>query len=330
MNFVDEAKIEVIAGNGGNGCCAFRREKYNPKGGPSGGDGGKGGDIIIEATQRASTLLDFRYKKHYKARSGTHGQGNDRYGAGGEDLILKVPVGTTIIDDESNKILGDLIEDGETLIAAHGGVGGWGNIHFVSPSNQAPRKCIAGEKGEAKNLRLELKLLAQAGLLGLPNAGKSTLLSSVSAARPKIANYPFTTLIPNLGVVQIDGERNFVMADIPGLVEGAHQGRGLGHRFLKHLERTRVLVHLIEFPLDPKFGNPWEDFSTLSEELEKYDPKLAELPRIVVLSKIDLCNEPAKIEELREQFEGYEFYPISAVTKKGIKPLMEAVWRKVN
>ncbi|MDA3864617.1 MAG: GTPase ObgE [Deltaproteobacteria bacterium] len=319
-----------MAGNGGNGCCAFRREKYNPKGGPSGGDGGKGGDIIIEATQRASTLLDFRYKKHYKARSGTHGQGNDRYGAGGEDLILKVPVGTTIIDDESNKILGDLIEDGETLIAAHGGVGGWGNIHFVSPSNQAPRKCIAGEKGEAKNLRLELKLLAQAGLLGLPNAGKSTLLSSVSAARPKIANYPFTTLIPNLGVVQIDGERNFVMADIPGLVEGAHQGRGLGHRFLKHLERTRVLVHLIEFPLDPKFGNPWEDFSTLSEELEKYDPKLAELPRIVVLSKIDLCNEPAKIEELREQFEGYEFYPISAVTKKGIKPLMEAVWRKVN
>ncbi len=239
-------------------------------------------------------------------------------------------MGTTIIDDESNKILGDLIEDGETLIAAHGGVGGWGNIHFVSPSNQAPRKCIAGEKGEAKNLRLELKLLAQAGLLGLPNAGKSTLLSSVSAARPKIANYPFTTLIPNLGVVQIDGERNFVMADIPGLVEGAHQGRGLGHRFLKHLERTRVLVHLIEFPLDPKFGNPWEDFSTLSEELEKYDPKLAELPRIVVLSKIDLCNEPAKIEELREQFEGYEFYPISAVTKKGIKPLMEAVWRKVN
>lgn len=326
MKFVDEAIIEVKGGDGGNGCRAFRREKFVPYGGPSGGDGGHGGSVILCATERAHTLLDFRYKRKYTAQRGEHGQGHDRYGKSGEDLVLYVPIGTTVYDADNGERLGDLIADGQTLVVAHGGRGGYGNIHFASPTNQAPQECEPGEPGESRKLRLSLRLLADVGLMGLPNAGKSTLLSVVSAARPRIADYPFTTLTPQLGLVKFDDDRSFVMADIPGLIEGAHEGKGLGHQFLKHLERCRVLLHLVEFPSPHMSNDPLQDVVTLERELELFDMRLSRLPRIVVMTKLDLGATTADIEHWRKMFAPRPFLAISAIKSQGIHELLETVW----
>lgn len=330
MKFIDEAVIEVIAGDGGDGCRAFRREKYVPYGGPSGGDGGRGGSVIVTATERAHSLMDFKYKRKYAARRGEHGQGHDRYGKGAEDLVLHVPVGTTIYDHETGELLHDLVTDGQSCIVAQGGQGGFGNIHFASPTNQAPQEHEPGEPGEQRVIRLSLRLLADVGLLGLPNAGKSTLLSVVSAARPRIADYPFTTLSPNLGVVSVDSERAFVMADIPGLIEGAHEGRGLGHQFLKHLERCRLLLHLVEYPLPDSGADPLADVTSLEQELALFDEGLAALPRLVVMTKTDLCATPAELDAWRAAFAPREFTTISAVAADGLRDLLERIWRRLH
>ncbi len=330
MKLIDEAVIEVIAGDGGNGCLAFRREKYVPYGGPSGGDGGRGGSVVFFATERAHTLLDFRYKRKYSAQRGEHGQGSDKYGKSGEDLVLAVPVGTTIYDHETGDLLFDLVEDGQRCVVARGGRGGFGNIHFATPTNQAPQEHEDGEPGEARVIRLSLRLLADVGLLGLPNAGKSTLLSVVSAARPRIADYPFTTLSPNLGVVQLDVDRAFVMADIPGLIEGASEGRGLGHQFLKHLERCKVLLHLVEFPLPDTGADPVHDVETLEQELALFDERLAGLPRVVVMTKTDLGATPEELETWKQAFAPREFVTISAVASAGVRDLLDVVWRRLH
>lgn len=330
MKFVDEAFIEVRGGDGGNGCRAFRREKFVPYGGPSGGDGGRGGCVLLRATERLHTLLDFRYRRKYAAQRGEHGQGHDRYGKSGEDLVVPVPVGTTVYDADTGELLGDLTAEGQTLLVARGGRGGYGNIHFVSPTNQAPQECEPGDPGESRNLRLSLRLLADVGLMGLPNAGKSTLLSVVSEARPRIADYPFTTLSPQLGVVRLDDERTFVMADIPGLIEGAHEGRGLGHQFLKHLERCRILLHLVEFPSPHVESDPVRDVAALEQELEMFDARLAQLPRIVVMTKIDLGATDADIEYWKNALAPRPFLAISAAASRGIRDLLETVWRHMH
>lgn len=330
MNFVDEATIEVMAGNGGDGCVAFRREKYVPNGGPSGGDGGRGGSIYVLGDESMTTLLDYRFRRTYKAKRGGHGMGKDMYGKGGEDLILKVPIGTVVRDRETGEILADITSHGEQVLIAKGGKGGLGNIHFVSSTNQAPTQVTAGGEGEKKSLKLELKVLADVGLLGLPNAGKSTLLSVVSSAKPKIADYPFTTLIPNLGVVSVDEDRRFVMADIPGLVEGASEGKGLGHRFLKHLERTRLLVHLVEYAEPDSERDPVIEVNTLTDELKNYDYTLYSLPRIVVMTKIDLCSDEKNLDFWREKFSDTEFFAISAVSGTGLKTLLDSIWKKIQ
>ncbi len=305
MKFIDEARIELIAGNGGNGCMSFRREKFIDKGGPDGGDGGKGGSIIMIADNNLNTLVDYRFVKKYIAPKGEHGRGADCYGHKGEDIYLKVPVGTTIIDEESGLVMADLEQNGEEIIIAKGGKGGLGNIHFKSSTNRAPRQCTKGEPGEQRNLRLELKLLADVGLLGLPNAGKSTFIRAVSAAKPKVADYPFTTLYPNLGVVRVDAERSFVIADIPGLIEGAADGLGLGHKFLKHLQRTKVLLHIVDLvPLDDNQDSVTQAIA-ITQELNKYSPELYKKPRYLVLNKIDLLAHEArdvKIEEFISRF----------------------------
>lgn len=282
--FIDFATLTIAAGNGGDGCVSFRREKFIPKGGPDGGDGGKGGDVIFTVDTNRSTLLDFRYNHHYEAENGKHGSGNKMSGKGGNDVSIPVPQGTLIRDKATKEILADLVNADQKWIAAKGGKGGKGNSNFATSVNRAPRKATPGKSGEYKELILELKLIADVGLVGLPNAGKSTLLSVVSAARPKIADYPFTTLEPNLGIVKVSEFRSFVMADIPGLIEGASEGKGLGHRFLRHIERTRLLVILI--PMDST--NPEEELNVLVNELEKYSPELAKKPRIIVRSKSDL------------------------------------------
>ncbi len=324
MNFIDEVSIYVKGGNGGDGCCAFRREKFMPRGGPSGGDGGHGGSVILQGDEGLSTLRDLRYQRHYRAERGRNGQGDDKHGRRGRDVIIRVPLGTVVKDYETGEVLGEVLTHGQELVVARGGAGGHGNLYYVTPQNQAPTRCDPGQPGEERRLRLELKVLADVGLLGLPNAGKSTLLSVVSAARPKVADYPFTTLIPTLGVVRLDHMRSFVMADIPGLVEGAHQGRGLGHRFLRHLERTRLLLHLIEYPLDPE-ADPVTDYESLSHELEAYDPRLARLPRLVVMTKIDLCDDRSRLDRWRGEFPN--FVAISAVTREGIDELLEKTWQ---
>ncbi|MBU1218302.1 GTPase ObgE [Myxococcota bacterium] len=330
MNFVDEATIEVIAGNGGDGCVAFRREKYVPNGGPSGGDGGRGGSIYVLGDESITTLLDFRFRRTYKATRGTNGMKKDMYGKSGEDLILKVPVGTVVRDRETGEVLADVTSHGEQVLIAKGGKGGLGNIHFVSSTNQAPTQSTAGTEGEKKSLKLELKVLADVGLLGFPNAGKSTLLSVVSSAKPKIADYPFTTLIPNLGVVSVDEDRRFVMADIPGLVEGASEGKGLGHRFLKHLERTRLLIHLVEYAEPDSERDPVNEVSTLTNELKNYDFTLFSLPRVVVMTKIDLCSDEKNLVFWREKFSDTEFFAISAVSGTGLKTLLDSIWKKIQ
>ena len=332
--FVDEAKISVKGGDGGNGCMAFRREKYVPRGGPSGGDGGNGGDIYLEANLNDNTLLRYRYNREFRAQRGGHGEGSDCHGRSGEDTILKVPVGTVVFDANSGTQLFDLSEPGQRVLAARGGHGGRGNGHpaFVRPWHQAPREHEDGRPGQERNLRLELKLLADVGLVGFPNAGKSTLISRISAARPKIAAYPFTTLEPNLGVVSADpgavpGQgRTFVVADVPGLIEGAHEGAGLGTRFLKHVERTRLIAHLVDVS-EFNDRDPVRDFEIIMHELASFSPMLAEKPMIVVATKLDATTDTTHLDELRAFAieRGLPFHAISSATGEGIKELISAM-----
>ncbi|WP_063069085.1 GTPase ObgE, partial [Neisseria flavescens] len=297
MKFIDEAKIEVAAGKGGNGATSFRREKFVPRGGPDGGDGGKGGSVWAEADENTNTLVEYRFVKRYQAKNGEKGHGSDRYGAGADDIVLKMPVGTLIRDLDTDEIVADLTYHGQRVCLAKGGKGGLGNIHFKSSVNRAPKQSTPGEEGETRSLQLELKVLADVGLLGMPNAGKSTLITAVSAARPKIANYPFTTLHPNLGVVRIDENHSFVMADIPGLIEGAAEGAGLGHRFLKHLSRTGLLLHVVDLAPFDEAVNPAEEALAIINELRKYDEELYDKPRWLVLNKLDMLDE----EEAQER-----------------------------
>jgi GTP-binding protein len=324
--FVDEVEIHVRAGDGGRGCVSFRREKYVPRGGPNGGDGGRGGSVILEADEGLGTLLDFRYKRHYTARRGGHGEGSDRHGANGGDLVLRVPVGTTVRQPSAGVLLGDLIADGEQLEVARGGRGGRGNARFATSTNRAPRRADPGGAGEERTLRLELRLLADVGVVGFPNAGKSTLVARLSAARPKIADYPFTTLVPTLGLVRIDEGRSFVIADVPGLIPGAAEGKGLGLRFLRHLERTRLLVHLLD--LDPATGrDPLEDWRTIQAELRAYSPELAERPQFVAANKIDLEGAAPQLKRVvaMGRRRRLPVFPLAARAGQGLAELRAAI-----
>lgn len=329
--FVDRIKIYVQAGDGGNGCVSFRREKYVPRGGPNGGNGGKGGDIVIMASHDLYTLLDQKYHQHYIAGRGAHGEGKNRHGRDGKDIIVRVPVGTMVYDFESGTLLADLIHDGECVTVALGGRGGLGNAAFATSVNRAPKYAQPGVKGETRRLLLELKLLADVGIIGLPNAGKSTLISSVSAARPKIADYPFTTLSPNLGVVGYGRYKGFVMADIPGLIEGAHEGKGLGFQFLRHVERTSVLLHLVDIS-DGATVPPVEAFETVNKELGLYSPFLLEKPQVVAGTKIDAMTGEDKLKTLSRhcRTKRLKFFPISAVTGDGVKELIRYLGREVE
>ncbi len=326
MKFIDEATIEVIAGDGGNGSASFRREKFVPRGGPDGGDGGHGGSIFALADRNINTLIDYRYARIHRARHGENGRGADQYGKGADDIVLRVPVGTVITDADSGERIADLAIDGQRALVARGGKGGLGNIHFKSSTNRAPRQTTPGEKGEQRRLLLELKVLADVGLLGMPNAGKSTLIRAISAARPKVADYPFTTLAPSLGVVRTDENRSFVVADIPGLIEGAAEGAGLGHRFLRHLQRTRLLLHIVDIaPFDPD-ADPVHDARAIVGELERYDKALYEKPRWLVLNKIDLVPEAereARTKAFRKalRWKGPAF-AIAAVNGEGCRELV--------
>lgn len=327
--FVDQAKIYVKAGNGGPGCISFRREKYVPKGGPDGGDGGKGGDVILVADPQVHTLYDFYSQVHFYAENGKPGMGKKMKGKDGEDLILKVPVGTIIKDAKTGKILGDLIRPGQSLIVAHGGKGGRGNAHFATSTRQVPKIAEPGAPGEEKWIILELKLVADVGLVGLPNAGKSTLLSRISAAKPKIADYPFTTLKPNLGVVKLFDGNTFVVADIPGLIEGAHKGIGLGHDFLKHIERTRMLLYILDISRGKEII---KDYEVLKNELKLFNPLLLEKEYFVALNKIDLVPDLEKLEDVIEYFQKKEIklYLISAITGQGVLDLIYALWNTLK
>jgi GTP-binding protein len=332
--FIDEAKIRVKAGDGGNGCVAFRREKYVPRGGPSGGDGGKGGDVIMESSERHNTLVHFRFNPEYKAQRGRHGEGSNRSGREGEDVVLKVPVGTIVYDEETGEKVHDFSGPDERIVVARGGRGGRGNARFATSTHQTPREAEAGRPGEEHIFRLELKLLADVGLVGYPNVGKSTLISRISAARPKIADYPFTTLQPNLGVVVVGRppeEKSFVVADIPGLIEGAHAGAGLGTQFLRHIERTRLLVHLVDVSDASGRSDPVKDVEVIMEELVSFGAHLEEKPVIVVASKIDVANKD-KLARLKRfcKEQRLKFYAISAVTGKGIDQLKHAIAEKVE
>ena len=331
--FVEEVDIHVAAGSGGNGCLSFRREKFVPRGGPDGGDGGAGGSVFIVASSTKNTLVDFRYHPEFEAKRGQHGQGSNRTGFTADDLEIGVPVGTLVYEkapDGELTLLGDLTQEGQRLLVAQGGRGGRGNARFVSSTNRSPRRTEPGQEGEEKFLRLQLKLIADVGLLGFPNAGKSTLISRISAARPKIADYPFTTLTPNLGVVSMSGDRSFVVADVPGLIEGAHAGHGLGHRFLSHLERTKVLVHMVDVS-SASGRDPVEDYDTINRELELFDAAVAAKPQIVVANKIDALDEPARAKALEKRVkkDRRPFFRISGVTGEGLDALLEAVWRAI-
>lgn len=324
--FYDRAKIYVKGGDGGNGCVAFRREKYVAEGGPWGGDGGKGGDVIFRGDGGLRTLVDFRYQRHYKADRGQHGRGKNMHGRSGEDLIVRVPLGTVINEDENGRFLGDITHDGQEVVVAVGGRGGRGNSRFAGPHNKAPTMAEKGEPGEELRLVLELKLLADVGLIGYPNAGKSTLISSVSAARPKIADYPFTTLSPNLGVVSLGEGKSFVMADIPGLIEGAHTGAGLGHNFLRHVERTRLLVHVLD-TAGTEGRDPLDDFRIINRELALYNEKLANRPQLIVTNKMDLPDSENNLVKIKNELaERYEIFPISAVTGLGTTELVRRIY----
>jgi GTP-binding protein len=332
--FVDEVDIHVAAGDGGRGCLSFRREKYVPRGGPDGGDGGHGGSVYLVAAPTKNTLVDFRFHPDFKAGRGQHGRGSNRTGQTAEDLEIPVPIGTLVFerdpDGGGDRLLADLAEEGQRLLVAQGGRGGRGNARFVSSTNRAPRRTEPGHPGEARLLRLQLKLLADVGLIGFPNAGKSTLIARVSAARPKIADYPFTTLQPNLGVVTLGDDRSFVVADVPGLIRGAHAGQGLGHRFLRHVERTKVLVHLVDVS-GASGRDPVEDFETINEELRLFDPRVAAKPQIVAANKIDALDEPDRLKRLERHAKtlGVRLYRISGATGEGVDALMEAAWREI-
>lgn len=326
MKFVDEVEIYASSGHGGAGSVSFRREKYIPLGGPNGGNGGKGGDVAIKATRRLTTLLDLKYKKDYRAKNGGAGSGRDRHGKDAEDIIINVPVGTVVRDAETGEIKEDLVEDGQIFVLALGGRGGMGNAHFTSSTNRSPRYAQPGEEGEAFHLRLELKLLADVGIIGFPNAGKSTLISKISAAKPKIADYPFTTLVPNLGVVQYKDFKNFVVADIPGLIEGAHSGAGLGVRFLKHVERTSVFIHVLDVSGFTE-REPMKDFDIINRELKEFNPQLALNPQIVALNKIDVLPDRECLSEMKDGLisKGYKVFCISAATGEGVSDLLDGV-----
>ncbi|MFZ5760802.1 MAG: GTPase ObgE [Thermodesulfobacteriota bacterium] len=325
MAFVDEARFFVKAGDGGNGCISFRREKFVPRGGPDGGDGGRGGSVIMEASDRLSSLIDFRYRSHFLAKNGTGGQGKKMHGRKGDDCIVQVPVGSVIRDAESGELIADFIRSGERIVVAHGGRGGGGNVHYATATNRAPRKAGKGQPGEERWLVIELKLLADVGLIGLPNAGKSTLLSRLSAANPKVAPYPFTTLDPQLGVLHLDYGRQCIIADIPGLIEGAHHGAGLGHKFLRHIERTRILLHVID--ASGQEGDPLHQYHTLEQELERYNVELLGRHRLVLLNKIDLLEDPADLSGLCNRFQQQNItvLPVSALTGRGLDELRERI-----
>jgi GTPase len=329
MKFIDEATIKVFAGDGGNGAATFRREKYEPEGGPSGGDGGRGGSVYVVADRNLNTLVDYRYTRTFHAERGENGRGSDCYGKGGEDMLLRVPVGTVVTDKATGRVMADLAEHDQKVLLAKGGNGGLGNIHFKSSTNRAPRQCTPGEPGELFELYMELKVLADVGLLGMPNAGKSTFIRQVSAARPKVADYPFTTLHPNLGVVRVDTNRSFVIADIPGLIEGAAEGAGLGHQFLRHLARTRVLLHIVDIAPFDENVDPVAEARAIVEELRKYDEELYNKPRWLVLNKLDMV--PAEERDARRRafveafgWEGRTF-SISAISGEGCQALVYAI-----
>jgi GTPase len=328
--FVDQTKIYVKGGDGGNGIVAYRREKYVPLGGPAGGDGGKGANVVFEVNEGLRTLMDFRYQKHWKAPRGEHGMSKNQHGKNAKDMIVKVPPGTVVIDAETKVVIADLVENGQRAIIAKGGRGGRGNSRFATPQNPAPELAENGEPGQERDVLLELKLLADVGLVGFPSVGKSTLLSVVSSAKPKIAEYHFTTIVPNLGMVETEDNRSFVMADLPGLIEGAHQGVGLGHQFLRHIERTRVIVHVIDMAAT-EGRDPYEDYLTINKELEEYNLRLTERPQVIVANKMDIPEAEENLKKFKEQLkEDYPIYPISAVTRKGLRELLFAVADKIE
>jgi GTP-binding protein len=331
--FVDEVDIHVTAGDGGRGCLSFRREKFIPRGGPDGGDGGLGGSVYVVATPRKNTLIDFRFHPEFEARGGRHGQGANKTGHSADDLEIEVPIGTLVFEKDPAgeiQLIADLTEDGQKVLVAKGGRGGRGNAQFVSSTNRAPRRIEPGEPGEERFLRLQLKLLADVGLVGFPNAGKSTLIARISAARPKIADYPFTTLTPNLGVVTLSDDRSFVVADVPGLIRGAHAGQGLGDRFLRHIERTKVLIHLVDVS-SASGRDPVEDFDTIVEELRLFDPKVAAKPQIVAANKLDALDDRSRLTRLEKHVKklGLPIHRISGVTGEGVDALLEAAWRQI-
>jgi GTP-binding protein len=333
MKFVDEAYIDVVAGHGGNGCVSFRREKFIPFGGPNGGDGGRGGSVYAVGDRNLNTLVDFRYARRHEARSGEHGRGSDQFGAAADDIVLRMPVGTIITDVDTGEVVAELLVPGEKVLLAKGGDGGFGNLHFKSSTNRAPRQRTMGWPGEQRRLKLELRVLADVGLLGMPNAGKSTLIAAISNARPKIADYPFTTLHPNLGVVRVGPEQSFVVADVPGLIEGAAEGAGLGHQFLRHLQRTRLLLHLVDLAPFDDATDPVAQAQAIVAELKKYDKTLYEKPRWLVLNKLDMVPEgerAARVKDFvrRMRWKGPVF-EISALTREGCEPLVRAVYDHV-
>lgn len=334
MKFVDEVTIDVAAGNGGSGCASFRREKFIPFGGPDGGDGGRGGSVWAQADVNLNTLIDFRYARRHEARNGEAGRGSDCNGAAADDIVLRMPVGTIIRDVETDEVVGELLEPGERILLAKGGDGGFGNLHFKTSTNRAPRQKTPGWPGESKSLKLELRVLADVGLLGQPNAGKSTLIAAVSNARPKIADYPFTTLYPNLGVVRVGPEQSFVMADIPGLIEGAAEGAGLGHQFLRHLQRSRLLLHLVDFaPLDDNV-DPVAEAKAIVAELKKYDEALYNKPRWLVLNKVDMVDAEAREAKIKDFVKRFKWkgrvFTISGLTREGCEDLLRAIYEHVK
>ena len=330
MKFVDEAFIDIIAGDGGNGCVSFRHEKYKEFGGPNGGDGGRGGHVYAVADASLNTLVDFRFSRRHEARRGEHGMGSDMFGAAGDDITLKMPVGTLLIDAETNDVLYELPNPGEVIMIAKGGDGGFGNMRFKSAINRAPRQKTPGQPGERKNLKLELKVLADVGLLGMPNAGKSTLISAISNARPKIADYPFTTLHPNLGVVRVAAEQSFVVADVPGLIEGAAEGAGLGHQFLRHLQRTRLLLHMIDLAPFDDAVDPVAQAKAITLELKKYDPELFDKPRWLVLNKLDMVPTDERAARVKDFVKRFKYkgpvFEISALNREGCEGLVRAIY----
>ncbi|MBL8346786.1 MAG: GTPase ObgE [Rubrivivax sp.] len=333
MKFVDEAVIDVAAGHGGAGCVSFRREKFIPFGGPNGGDGGRGGSVWAVADRNINTLIDYRYARRHEARSGEAGRGSDQFGAAGPDIDLRMPVGTIVRDAEEGEVLVELLEHGQRAILAKGGDGGFGNLHFKSSTNRSPRQKTPGWPGEAKKLKLELRVLADVGLLGMPNAGKSTLIAAISNARPKIADYPFTTLHPNLGVVRVGPEQSFVVADIPGLIEGASEGAGLGHQFLRHLQRTRLLLHIVDAAPFDEGVDPVQQARAIVAELKKYDPQLAAKPRWLVFNKLDVVPPEERERRVKDYVRRLRFkgpvFSISALAREGLQPLTEAIYRHI-